>query len=93
VRSLNSAVVLNNWQTMAAANREVHMLLSALTSEGEPVGGAFADLEKLRNAHQHAQEHCARELEKVGKRLEELREHKEGWIAYALSENEEEAKA
>lgn len=93
VRSLKSAVVLNNWQTMVAANREVNMLLSELISQDEPAGCLFAELEKLRDAHQHAQEHCARELEKVGKRLLELREHKEGWIAYALNEHAEVGKA
>ncbi len=94
VRGLMSAIAANDWKALDQADREVASVLSALGTVAE-AGAAYPELQlqELRHAHQQAQQHCARELEKLGQHLKELGEHKEGFIAYALNSKLEEAKA
>lgn len=93
VHTLYAAIGSNDWHGMAVADHELAGVLSALSEKGAWAASDLPALAKLREAHREAQEHCARELEKAGKRLEEMRESKEGWIAYALDNNEEEVKS
>ncbi|RJF96701.1 hypothetical protein D3870_20035 [Noviherbaspirillum cavernae] len=89
---LHAAADAGDWQATAAADRELAAALPVLAAQGEWTPDERAALEKLRVAHQQAQEHCARELVRVGKHLGDMQEHKEGWIAYALSSNLEEGR-
>jgi hypothetical protein len=93
VLGLYAAIESNNWQAMAESDREVAALLSTLASREGWADEVAPALQKLGKAHRHAREHCARELENMGRQLEELRQHKEGWIAYALNGNGEEGRA
>jgi hypothetical protein len=92
-QSLRSAVEMNDWQTMATINHEVATLLSGVTASGGLADEEWTALAQLRNAQYVALEHCVHEFEKVGRRIAELSENKEGWIAYALGTHAEEFKA
>ncbi|NLG77557.1 MAG: hypothetical protein GX535_15100, partial [Xanthomonadaceae bacterium] len=45
-----------------------------------------AALEDVRRAHSEAWEHCTREATRIDEVLLQMRLHRDGWMAYAMSD-------
>ena len=80
-----------DWERLGALAKALAPRLSALAARGPWTAAELAALARLRAAHDAAAAACAEALESLGQRLAEMRNNKDGWIAYALASETESA--
>ena len=78
-----------DWERLDVLARALAPQLSALGQRGPWSRGELAALAQLRAAHDGAAAACAEALETLGARLADMRDNKDGWMAYALSDDTE----
>lgn len=82
-----------NWSALAALDREVAALLPLLLKQPNWGTEERLGLDELRRAHALALEHCRREFARADQEMQLLRSRREGWMAYAMSNESEEGQA
>ena len=82
---IEAAARANDWSALAAVDREVADVLRAVAKQGKRSAAERAALQQLREAHRVSRERCGTEAAHLGERLDDLRAHKEGWLAYSVS--------
>jgi len=83
-QQLTATVQAGDWDALRALDTAMVALLSRpRTSPWN--GRESAALQELRSAHQNAREHCAMAVEDMTQRLSQMRQNKDGWIAYAIN--------
>ena len=88
---LNKAARESDWEALARVDSE--MALRLASEAAQPNGWNNAErhaLDVLHMAHRKALEQCAGELSRVAVLLEEMRNNKDGWLAYAQTGDLEE---
>lgn len=89
--ALADAGATRDWERLGALAKALAPQLSALAARGPWTAAERAALARLRAAHDGAAASCAAALEELGQRLAEMRNNKDGWIAYALASETESA--
>ena len=89
--ALADAGAARDWERLGALAKALAPQLSALAARGPWTAAERAALTRLRAAHDGAAAACAAALEELGQRLAEMRNNKDGWIAYALASETESA--
>jgi hypothetical protein len=84
-QALAAAGAASDWARLDALTRALAPQLQALAAEGPWSVAELAALTRLRAAHDSAAAACSGALAMVTARLDEMRNNKEGWIAYALA--------
>lgn len=82
---LLDAASRSDWDLLERAVRELGPQLQVLADQGAwsvPERGALA---RLRAAHDAAASACHQAAGDLQTRLDDMRDHKEGWMAYALA--------
>lgn len=82
-----------DWDLLERAVRELGPQLQALADQGGwsvPERGALA---RLRAAHDAAASACREAASGLRARLDDMRDHKEGWMAYALAGDNDDTEA
>lgn len=82
---MSAASAAEDWQALAAINTLMASALPAMARQGPWNAAERAALEALQQQHQDAEARCARALAEMGQRLNEMQQNKEGWLAYALN--------
>lgn len=72
------------WFELESTDRELASWLRGLVWQGPFDSAERAALARLQNAHQAARERCRREVSRLSGVLAELRERRDGWLAYAF---------
>lgn len=90
---LAAAAAAAQWDQLQAVVQALPAQLRALAARGPLDAAERQALARLRHAYQQAEAACARAGETLALRLEEMRNNKEGWIAYALTGDQEELQA
>jgi len=82
---LREAVRTRNWGALAHIDADIAALLAQLDIDAcKPVERAA--LQQLRQTHEQALEDCRLEAQRVGQTLEQMRQRREGWQAYAQAQ-------
>jgi hypothetical protein len=89
--AFDDARATRDWERLGALAKTLAPQLSALAARGPWSAAELAALARLRAAHDRAAAACAQALEQLGQRLAEMRDNKDGWIAYALASETESA--
>ncbi|HVR48255.1 MAG TPA: hypothetical protein VMS38_00850 [Pseudorhodoferax sp.] len=76
-----------DWQALQAADSELAQTLPALAALGPWDAAERSALERLEKAHAMARALCDEACAAVGQQLVDLREGREGWLAYALHDS------
>jgi hypothetical protein len=74
-----------DWERLGALAPALGAQLAALGARGAWNRTELAALADLRTAHDGAAAACAEALELLAARLADMRNNKDGWMAYALS--------
>lgn len=82
---LTAAAAAADWERLQAAAQALPAALRALAGAGPLDAAERQALARLREAHRQAAAACARAAQALALRLDEMRDNKEGWIAYALT--------
>lgn len=85
------AAAARDWERLGALAKALAPQLAALAARGPWSAAELAALARLRAAHDDAAAACAEALEHLGQRLAEMRNNKDGWMAYALASETESA--
>ena len=86
-RRLDAATLAGDWAAVAVLDRHVAALLR--TTGSRPLSAQEdAALSRLQHAHRQARERCAFATERMAAQLNDMRSHKDGWLAYAVSSDE-----
>ena len=86
-RRLDAATLASDWTTVAVLDRHVASLLRSIGHQ--PLSAQEdAALARLLHAHRQARERCAFASERMAAQLSEMRSNKDGWLAYAVSNDE-----
>jgi hypothetical protein len=81
---LRDACAQRNWIALARSDAELAQVLGGLdVATLTPIERTA--LQQLRRLHQQISGECQRELERVGQTLEQMRQQRQGWSAYAES--------
>ena len=89
--AFDDARAARDWERLGALAKTLAPQLSTLAARGPWSAAELAALTRLRAAHDGAAAACAETLENLGQRLAEMRNNKDGWIAYALASETESA--
>jgi hypothetical protein len=89
-RGLREAAVNHNWEAVARLDGQIANLLRSLGSLPALSTAERMALDELRDAHQAAADACAKEIDVVGRQLDEMRSRQDGWRAYAVNGDLEE---
>jgi len=88
---LGKATREKDWDALAALESELTRRLLPEVGQGSRWSEAERRaLETLQAAHRKALEQCAGELSRLAAQLEEMRNNKDGWLAYAQAGDLEE---
>lgn len=88
---LSRSAADGDWRAVSELDRRIAAMLRKLAKQ--PLTTSEAErLDELRRAHEIARGQCEREWAIVERRLTELRERKEGWMAYALNNDSDEGR-
>lgn len=88
---LGKAARENDWDALAALETELTLQLLPEVGQGNRWSEAERRaLEVLQAVHRKALEQCAGELSRLAAQLEEMRNNKDGWLAYAQAGDLEE---
>lgn len=90
-RQLERAAAESDWSALGALDRELAGLLRT-TASRQWTPKERSALEALHRAHTLAREHCERETTRMDGVLSQMREHKDGWMAYAMSNESDEVR-
>jgi hypothetical protein len=82
--SLRSAADDAAWEQLAQMTRALVPQLDALAARGPLTGAERAALQRLREAHDHAAEAVDAAARSLKTRMDDMRDNKDGWIAYAM---------
>jgi hypothetical protein len=74
-----------DWDRLERAVRELARQLQALAVKGPWSAAERAALQRLRAAHGLAAQASAAAADDLQTRMDEMRDNKEGWMAYALA--------
>lgn len=85
-RRLLAAEAAADWTALGDIDRELSVALPRLAARGAWVGDEGLAFAGLRQAHQRLRASCQRETARLGEHLSGLRQHKEGWLAYAMDD-------
>lgn len=80
-----------DWERLGALANGLAPQLAAMKARGPWNNRELAALAQLRTAHDDAAAACAEVLEALDARLADMRNNKDGWIAYALASDIEPA--
>jgi hypothetical protein len=80
-----------NWLALAALDREVAALVALLSKQPQLRAEEYQRLDELKSAHAAALAHCDREFSRIDRGLTQLRVQRQGWMAYAMGNEEERA--
>lgn len=80
---LREGSLARDWDALARASRELRVLLAPLSADQARLPAERQALRTLQQAHQQAHAQCNAAAEELQRALEELRAHKDGWMAYA----------
>lgn len=89
--AFNDAGAARDWERLGLLARALAPQLTTLGERGAWNRAELAALAQLRAAHDGAAAACAEALETLAARLADMRNNKDGWIAYALSSDTEPA--
>jgi hypothetical protein len=78
-----------NWERLGTLAQALGPQLKTLAARGAWNGSELAALAQLRAAHDGAAAACGTALDSLGARLADMRNNKDGWIAYALTSETE----
>jgi hypothetical protein len=79
-----AAGAASDWKTLAALNTMMASSLPAMAAQGNWTPAERAALVALRQQHRDAVLRVDAASTALGKHLEQMNSHKEGWLAYAL---------
>jgi len=79
-----SASAAADWTSLAALNTLMASALPAMAAQGAWTPAERAALAALRSRHQAAVLAVGTASSELGKHLQQINSHKEGWLAYAL---------
>ena len=82
-RRLREGSLARDWDALAHTSRELAALLAPLAADQVRAPAERLALRELQLAHQQAHALCNTAAEQLQRALEELRAHKDGWMAYA----------
>lgn len=82
---LRAALAAEDWQALAAINVSMATALPAMAGQAPWSPAERAALTALHELHQQAAGRCAAVATELSKRLHDMQTNKEGWIAYALT--------
>jgi len=85
------AAAAQDWERLGVLAAALAPQLAALTARGAWNGTETRALAQLRAAHDNAAADCGAALASLGSRLADMRNNKDGWMAYALSGEHETA--
>lgn len=87
--AFQEAGAARDWERLDALARALAPQLAHLGARGTWSAAELAALAQLRAAHDGAAAACGAALESLGARLADMRNNKDGWIAYALTSETE----
>jgi hypothetical protein len=87
--AFHDAGAARDWERLDALARALPAQLSSLGARGSWSPAELAALAQLRAAHDGAAAACGAALDTLGARLADMRNNKDGWIAYALASETE----
>lgn len=79
-----AATAAADWKALAALNTLMASALPAMAAQGAWTAAERAALAALRQQHGAAVKQVRAASSELGKHLEQMNTHKEGWLAYAL---------
>jgi hypothetical protein len=88
---IQDAAVVSDWERLGALASALAPQLSALRERGDWTGSELAALAQLRAVHDGAAAACGQALDTLALRLADMRNNKDGWMAYALASDPEPA--
>jgi hypothetical protein len=83
-RNLLNASERSDWTLLASVDRQLAELLSRRTEWGQWSQPEMMALATVQRAHEQARERCDAETQAMRTRLDQMREQKAGWLAYAV---------
>jgi len=89
-QKMSAAIASGDWKALAAINTLMASALPAMASQGPWSAGERAALAALRQVHEEAVTRCDSATADLAKRLNEMQQNKEGWLAYALDNEQAE---
>ncbi|NVM79774.1 hypothetical protein FHW83_005616 [Duganella sp. SG902] len=87
-QKMSAAIASEDWKALAAINTLMATVLPQMAAQGQWSGAERAALSALRQMHNEAVKRCDRATDDLARRLHDMQANKEGWLAYAL-ENEQ----
>ena len=84
-RNLLSASQRGDWTLLESVDRQLAELLTRRTEWGQWSQQEMMALAAVQRAHEQARERCATETQAMRARLSQMREHKAGFLAYAMN--------
>lgn len=91
-RRIEYAAIMRDWLLLSALDEEVAAALAVIVPDALTPQKTQALL-RLQQVHRVVMEACERELGQTAAKLAHLREHKDGWRAYASDDDWKEAAA
>ncbi|WBS00822.1 hypothetical protein OU994_21280 [Pseudoduganella sp. SL102] len=79
-----AAAAAAEWKALAALNIQLSAALPAMAAQGPWSPAERAALAALREQHRQAVQKVGAASADLGKQLQQMNTHKEGWLAYAL---------
>jgi hypothetical protein len=89
--AFRDAGAARDWERLGVLAQALAPQLTTLGERGAWNGSELAALAQLRAAHDDAAAACGEALDTLGARLADMRNNKDGWIAYALTSETETA--
>ena len=89
--AFRDAGIARDWERLGALAAALGPQLKALGARGGWTEAELAALAQLRTAHDGAATACGEALDTLGARLADMRNNKDGWMAYALASDTEPA--
>ena len=87
--AFQEAGAARDWECLDALARALPAQLANLGARGTWSAAELAALAQLRAAHDGAAAACADALDALSSKLAEMRNNKDGWMAYALTSDTE----
>jgi hypothetical protein len=84
-RNLLSASQRGDWTLLESVDRQLSELLVRRTEWGQWSQQEMMALATVQRAHEQARERCISETQAMRTRLGQMREHKAGFLAYAVN--------
>lgn len=84
-RNLLSATQQGDWTQLQSVDRQLAELLTRRSGWGQWSQQEMMALAAVQRAHEQARERCTSETQAMRTRLDQMRDHKAGWLAYAMN--------